>query len=38
MSLLNALFAPLVWLINPWYMIHKVRVRLNYGREDLTQS
>lgn len=38
MSILNALFAPLVWLINPWYLIQKLKIKLNFGRTDITQE
>lgn len=38
MSILNALFSPVVWLINPWYLIHKIKVKLNYGKTDVPQS
>lgn len=38
MSVLNALFSPLIWLINPWYLIHRVKVHLNRGRVDISQE
>lgn len=38
MFIMNALFVPLIWMINPWQLGVLLKRRLNYGRKDLTQK
>lgn len=38
MAVFNAFFSPLVYLINPEYIMRWIRVKLNYGRKDMTQQ
>jgi hypothetical protein len=38
MFIMNSLFVPFIWMINPWHLALLFRRRLNKGRKDLTQK
>ncbi len=38
MFFMNALFVPLIWLINPWQIGVLIKRKWYYGRKDLTQK
>lgn len=38
MAVFNAFFGPLVYIINPEFIVRWVRVKLSRGRKDLTQK
>lgn len=38
MFIMNALFVPFIWMINPWQLGVLVKRKLNMGRNDLTQK
>lgn len=37
MFFVNALFVPLLWLINPWYILRVIKRRISRGKTDITQ-
>ena len=38
MFMMNAVFVPFIWLINPWHLVVLIRRKVNWGRKDLTQK
>jgi hypothetical protein len=38
MFIVNALFVPLLWLINPLHLIRVLQRKMSYGKTDLTQG
>lgn len=35
---MNAFFVPFIWIVNPWNLYAKLKRKMNYGRNDLTQK
>lgn len=38
MAIFSAFFSPIVYLINPQYIMKKIKVKLHYGDKNLTQA
>lgn len=38
MAVFNAFFSPLMYLVNPDYIIRWIKLRFSYGRKDMTQK
>jgi hypothetical protein len=38
MFFFNALFVPLLWLINPWHLFRLIQRKLKRGKKTLTQA
>lgn len=38
MFLFNSTFVPLFWLINPMYLVKKIKRKLNFGNIYMTQA
>lgn len=38
MFFVSALFVPLLWIINPWYIFRLVKRRLSVGKKGFTQK
>lgn len=38
MFFVNALFVPILWLINPWHLFRVIRRKMKYGKTELTQK
>lgn len=38
MFFMNAFLVTIIWLINPWFIIHRLKRKYYFGRKDLTQK
>jgi hypothetical protein len=38
MFIVNALFVPLLWLVNPLHLIRVLQRKMSYGKTNLTQG
>lgn len=38
MFFFNAFLIPIIWLVHPWQLAHRIKRWYYYGRKDVTQS